>query len=110
MISGIKGSASDQTDQRDEDRQRTPNPNEDGAAAKALAKHQPTGIEILHLDFARDFFQPGSGFLDLDPLHAQFEQFLHGDGAAAIGHGDYYAMDLLLVNNVHQVRGHRTRG
>ncbi len=81
-----------------------------GAAAKAFAKHQPTGIQILDLDLAGDFFQPGGGFLDLDSLHAQVEEFPHGDGTAAIGHGDDDAMDFLFVDDFHQVRGHGVAG
>ena len=92
MINGSKGKARIKTDQRNNDGKNAANQDEGGAAAEALAKYQPTGIQIFDLDLARDFFQPGGGFLDLDSLHAQVEQFLHGDGAAAIGHGDDDAM------------------
>ena len=77
------------------------------AASKAIAKDQPAGIEIFDLDFAGDFFQPGRRFFDLDSLHAQVEEFLHGDGAAAVGHGDDHAMDFLALDHVHQVDSHR---
>ncbi len=80
------------------------------AAAKARPKHQPAGREILDLYLAGDFFQPSSSLLDLDSFHAQVEQFLHGDGATAIGHGDDDAMDFLYAIDLHQVGGHRVAG
>src|SRR5712692_3869743 len=96
--------------QRDNDGDDTANHDEGGAAAKALAIHQPAGIQILDLDLAGNFFQPGGGFLDLDSLHAEVKQFAHGDGTAAIRHGDDDAMDFLFVDDFQQVRSHGVAG
>jgi hypothetical protein len=83
-----------------------PNQQEGRAAAKAFVKHQPARVKVFDFDFAGDLFQPRGCLFDLDALHPQFQQFLHGDGAAAIGHGDDHAMDFLLLDHVHQVSRH----
>src|SRR5229473_3089965 len=100
----------DETNQRDDKGDHAANQDEGGAATEALAKHQPTGREFLDLNLAGDLFQPRGGFFDLDALHAKLKQFRHGDGTAAIGHGDDDAMDLLFVDDFHEVRRHGVAG
>src|SRR5208282_5997267 len=73
-----QGERRDVANQRDADRQRPPDQLEALATPKALTIDQPTGIQVLDLNLAGDFFQPGGGLLDLDSVHAEVKQFGHG--------------------------------
>jgi hypothetical protein len=62
---------------------------------------------LFDFNSPRHPFQPRGGFLNLDAVQPELQQFMHRKRASAVWHCDDHAMYALLLDEFHQVRGNR---